>query len=139
MKIRLLQEQDFTNGFIECLETLGHCQTKLTDMMHVYKQRKKHKIKTFVVVVGSRVIGTASLILEPKFRYKEQCGHIEDVCVIPDQQGIGVGKKIINHIIQYAKDKKCYKLILSSNPKNIVFYEKLGFKNHESQLRMDLI
>lgn len=139
MKIRLLKEQDLNHGFIECLETLGHCQTKLSDMMHIYKQRKKHKIKTFVVEEGSKVIGTASLILEPKFRYKEQCGHLEDVCVIPERQGTGVGKRLINHIIQYAKNKKCYKLILSSNEKNIVFYEKLGFKTHESHLRMDLI
>lgn len=140
MKIRLLKEQDLNHGFIECLEELGKCQTKLNEMHLIFKQRRKSGIKTFVVVEkeSGKVIGTGSLILEPKFRYKEKCGHIEDVCVVSSYQGKGIGLKLLNHIINYAKNKKCYKLILSSNNHNLGFYSKLGFLSHENGLRLDL-
>jgi|APGre2960657505_1045072.scaffolds.fasta_scaffold163849_1 N-acetylglutamate synthase-like GNAT family acetyltransferase len=137
MKIRLLKESDLDKGFASCLETLGSFKT--TELIKVYKERKKYKIKTFVVVEGDRVIATASLILEPKFRYNEICGHVEDVCVLPEKQGFGVGKKIMKYLINYAKHKKCYKLILSSRNDNIAFYSKLGFHLHENHLRLDII
>jgi len=136
MKIRLLKESDLDKGFKDCLETLGSFKT--TELIKVYKERKKYKIKTFVVVEGDRVIATASLILEPKFRYDEICGHVEDVCVLPEIQGFGIGKKLMKYLINYAKQKKCYKLILSSNSNNIPFYNKLGFHLHENHLRLDI-
>jgi len=140
MKIRLIRESDLNHGFIECLEELGKTQAKLSDMLVTLKQRKKHGIKTFVVEDkgSARIIASASLILEPKFRYTEKCGHLEDVCVAKAHQGKGVGKKLISHVVQYAKKKKCYKVILNCNDQNLPFYTKLGFIKHENGLRIDL-
>lgn len=141
MKIRLIKESDLNHGFIECLETMGKAQTKLTDMLDILKQRKKNKIKTFVVEDkdSSKIIASASLIIEPKFRYTENCGHLEDVCVHPDYQKRGIGTKLIHYIVQYAKKKKCYKIILNCNDQNLNFYTKLNFVKHQNGLRLDLI
>lgn len=139
MKIRLMRESDINNSFVECLEQLGKTQTKLTDMHAIYKSRKKSGIKTFVVEVAGDILATASLIIEPKFRYTEKCGHIEDVCVHKNYQNIGIGKKLINHLIQYGKKKGCYKLILNCNDKTLPFYEKLNYSLNGHSLRLDLI
>lgn len=140
MKIRFLRESDFSKGFIECLEELGKLQAKLSDMLISYKSRKKHGIKTFVVEdkFSNKIIASASLIIEPKFRYTEKCGHLEDVCVAKTHQHQGFGKKLVFHVLQYAKKKKCYKVILNCNDNNIPFYNSLGFFKHENSLRIDL-
>jgi glucosamine-phosphate N-acetyltransferase len=137
----MLKESDLNHGFIECLETLGKAQTKLSDMVHIFKQRKKHGIKTFVVEEkdSSNIIASGSIIFEPKFRYTEKCAHLEDVCVRPEYQKKGIGKKLVLYLIQYAKKKKCYKIILNSHENNTPFYTKLGFQKHENGLRLDLI
>ena len=140
MKIRFLKEKDFSHGFIECLEMLGKTPVTMSNMMVVFQQRKKHGIKTFVVEekVTSKIIGSASLILEPKFRYLEKCGHLEDVCVVGTHQNQGIGKKLVIHVLEYAKVNKCYKVILNCTEENYTFYSKLGFKKHEHGLRIDL-
>ena len=140
MKIRLLKEIDFNNGFIECLEALGKINTSLDDMMVIFKMRKKCGIKTFVVFdeIKHKVVATASIILEPKFRYKKNCCHIEDVCVVKTHQNQGIGKRLVNHIIKYIKNKNCYKIILNCNEDNLNFYKKFGFFEHENSLRLDI-
>lgn len=65
-------------------------------------------------------------------------GHIEDVVVDKEYRGLGVGAKIVNHLISIAKRYKCYKVVLNCSEKNKQFYEKLGFKEHDVGMRMDL-
>ena len=54
------------------------------------------------------------------------CSYIADVAVHPDYQGIGIGKKIIENLIEQSKGHK--KIILYANPGKEGFYAKLGFK-----------
>lgn len=140
MKIRMLKDIDFSNGFIECLEELGKVNTSITDMMIIFKKRKKYGIKTFVILdeKDSKVIASASIILEPKFRYTKNCCHLEDVCVVKTHQNKGIGKILVNHIIKYVKNKKCYKIILNCSENNLNFYKKFGFFQHENSLRLDI-
>ena len=130
VKIRRLKKADLKKGFKQCLKMLG--DFKLNNAVKTFKKRKDRKIKTFVVEVNKKIIATASIVIEPKFRHSgKSCGHIEDVCVIKKTQNMGFGKKIIKHLLAYAKKRECYKLILSTKKKNLGFYKSLGFCNHE--------
>ena len=40
---------------------------------------------------------------------------VEDVVVAQDQQGRGIGRQMMAHALQQARDAGCYKLALSSN------------------------
>ena len=71
------------------------------------------------------IIGVASLYVIEKLTRK--MGLIEDVAVDPNQRGNGIGKKLIESLIEQSKEKGCDKTILSSSEKNIPFYEKIGF------------
>jgi len=81
------------------------------------------------------IIGCGTIIIEPKFIHN--CGyvsHIEDVCIIPEYQGKGYGKKIIQQLIDISKINNCYKIILNCSQDNELFYEKCGFKKTNTQM-----
>lgn len=66
---------------------------------------------------------------------------VEDVVVAPASQGIGIGKQMMRHALDLARDKGCYKLMLSSNARREeahAFYETLGFERHGFSFRVDL-
>ncbi|MBW8468554.1 MAG: GNAT family N-acetyltransferase [Thiobacillus sp.] len=57
----------------------------------------------------------------------------EDVVVQPQRQGQGIGRQLMAHAIEQAREAGCYKLALSSNAKRQAahaFYESLGFQRH---------
>ena len=54
------------------------------------------------------------------------CSYICDVAVLPSHQGIGIGKSIIEKLVEFSKDHK--KIILYSYPGKESFYKKVGFK-----------
>jgi len=57
----------------------------------------------------------------------------EDVVVHPQRQGRGIGRQLMAHAIEQAREASCYKLALSSNAKRQAahaFYESLGFQRH---------
>jgi ribosomal protein S18 acetylase RimI-like enzyme len=54
------------------------------------------------------------------------CSYICDVAVLPDYQGLGIGKDIVAKLVELSKGHR--KIILYSNPGKESFYKKLGFK-----------
>ena len=54
------------------------------------------------------------------------CSYIGDVAILPEYQGIGLGKQIIQNLIQQSQGHR--KIILYANPGKEGFYAKLGFK-----------
>ena len=54
------------------------------------------------------------------------CSYLCDVAIHPDYQGVGLGKSIIQKLVDLSKDHK--KIILYANPGKEGFYNKLGFK-----------
>jgi len=53
------------------------------------------------------------------------CSYICDVSIHPDYQGKGIGKDIVNKLIELSKSHN--KIILYANPGKEQFYSKLGF------------
>ena len=57
--------------------------------------------------------------------------YIDDICVDEKYRRHGVGKKLYDYVIQYAKDKNCFNVTLNvwdKNPEARMFYEKMGMK-----------
>ncbi|MEE4354922.1 MAG: GNAT family N-acetyltransferase [Desulfococcaceae bacterium] len=70
---------------------------------------------------GSRLIGVGRALAD-----SADCSCICDISVHPDYQGIGLGKKIVQYLVNQSKDHT--KIILYANPGKEGFYAKLGFK-----------
>jgi len=140
VKIRELQEKDLFNGFLASLDSLR----KASDLSPkkakiIFKKMKSipdHII--YVAVSDSKIIGAATIFIEPKFIHNGgRVGHIEDVVVSKEHQGEGIGLKLIKALIQYAEKKGCYKTVLDCTDEIMPFYKKLGFKHFSNSMRID--
>jgi ribosomal protein S18 acetylase RimI-like enzyme len=96
----------------------------------------------YVAEADGAVVGSYALLI------MDNLGHlgtpsavIEDVVVTPDRQGGGIGRRMMQHALDVARDKGCYKAVLSSNMKRErahAFYDGLGFERHGYSFRIGL-
>ena len=92
------------------------------------------EVDGIVALEKGNVLGYASIHYIKKITRKS--GVIEDVVVKEDQRGKGIGKLLVNNLIEKAKKNNCDKIILSSSEKNLKFYQKLGFQKNEFEMIM---
>ncbi len=137
--IREMILSDFDNGFFEALDALSPSNLSLDEARRVFEIRRYDGTLTFVAVSDMRIVGTATLLLENKFIHGGGVvGHIEDVAVRADQQHNGIGAAMVNHLLDVCRAEGCYKVILDCEDHNIPFYEKLGFRQWERAMRLDI-
>lgn len=138
--IRKLEEKDLFRGFLTSLDSLKKAsdlnENKAKDVFNKIKSNPNHLV--FVVILDDKVAGSTTLLIEPKFIHQGgNVGHIEDVVIAKEVQGSGIGEKLINFILDYAKKNDCYKTILDCSDDVKPFYEKIGFKKHSNSMRFD--
>lgn len=84
---------------------------------------------------ASSVIGTGTIIYEPKFiRNSGKVAHIEDVVICKTKRGSGLGKEFIQFLIYKADENYCYKVILDCDKNISGFYEKCGLSEKNIQM-----
>lgn len=137
IEIREIAETDYEIGFMQCLSEL----TKVGDVDYsAFKERlslikSKGDYKVLVAVLDKRVVGTGTLFIEYKFiRGLSLKGHIEDVVVVKDFQRHGLGKKIVQALVEASVERGCYKTALCTEESNTAFYEKCGFTEKEKEM-----
>ncbi len=94
----------------------------------------------FVAEQASRIVGSFALLI------MDNLGHlgapsaiVEDVVVDPALHGSGIGRQMMRFAATRAREKHCYKLVLSSNARRErahAFYESLGFERHGYSFRL---
>lgn len=98
--------------------------------------------KIYVAQQKDTLVGTYELLIMDNLAKKGARGAIvEDVAVHPMYQGQGIGRQMMQHAMHMARQRQCYKLVLSSNLKRQDahrFYEKLGFVQHGLSFRIDI-
>ena len=60
--------------------------------------------------------------------------YIDDICVEETARGMGVGRALYAHILDYARARGCYNVTLnvwSCNPGAMAFYERLGMRPYK--------
>lgn len=90
----------------------------------------------------SRIVGSFALLIMDNLGH---CGApsaiVEDVVVDPACHSQGIGRAMMQFATARAREKHCYKLVLSSNAKRErahAFYEALGFERHGYSFRLML-
>ena len=140
--IRELRKEDLWNGFLTTLDSLRQAsdidKNKADDIFEKINSNPDHIVA--VAELDGKIVGSTTLLIEPKFIHDGGLvGHIEDVVVDKNFQGQKIGEKIMKYLLQYSKDRGCYKTILECTDDVKPFYEKLGFKNIANELRFDHI
>jgi glucosamine-phosphate N-acetyltransferase len=131
--IREIEYDDIDNGFLEVLENLllpDIDNESAKDILKKIKSNPLHKIFVAQDETNDTIVGTTTLIVEPKFINKGmQVGYIEDVSVKKGYEGLGIGFKLLNHATSYAiSNLGCKKILLYCSEKNKRFYEKIGYQ-----------
>lgn len=86
-----------------------------------------------------RHVGTIAYFVEHKVSHSNRpCLHIEDLVVDKEFRAQGLGKMLIDEVLQRTKVYNCYKVILNCSKENIGFYEKCGFRPVGIEMRLDL-
>ena len=104
------------------------------------KKNNAYAIK-FTAVDGKKEIGRAYLYILTNGLHDEPFGLLEDVFVEEPHRGQGIGTALIKAVIDEAKAQGCYKLIGQSRygrEKVHEMYERIGFKDHGKNFRMDI-
>ena len=92
-----------------------------------WKYIKQPSVRALVIIENNKIIGFGSLMIEIKIRGGKM-GHIEDIVIDQNKQGSGLGKLLIEKLLEIAKKEKCYKLSLQCQEHNVKFYEKCRFE-----------
>jgi GNAT superfamily N-acetyltransferase len=90
--------------------------------------------RLFVADQDGTIAGTYSLLILDKLAKRgARTGIVEDVAVLPERQGRGLGRALMEHARAECRAAGCYKLALSSNLERVGahgFYDALGFERH---------
>ncbi len=90
---------------------------------------------------GEKILGWAYLYVMYNDLHKEPFGFMENVFVQEEYRGKGLGTQLVQKVIEEARRQGCYKLVGTSrygNPVVHALYEKIGFKDHGKEFRIDL-
>ena len=141
--IEEIKYEDLDKGFLEVLDNLLPSQINNDFAEEILKEIKSnplHKIFVAKEAENNIIVGTTTLLIEPKFINKGmRVGYIEDVSVRKGYEGLGIGRQIIEYVTNYSKTvQQCKKIILYCSKKNKPFYEKLGYKFAEDTFIMKL-
>jgi glucosamine-phosphate N-acetyltransferase len=133
--IRKLLETDYEkykiliNGFRE---------TEFTCTQYINTLNKIQQNSDIWIVVNDNddeLVGTGTILYETKFIHNISLyAHIEDIYVEEKYRKHGIGKLLVEHLVNEAKKRQCYKVILDCNESLESFYAKNRFRKNGSQM-----
>jgi glucosamine-phosphate N-acetyltransferase len=135
--IRKLEYNDYFLGFLETLNQLSEINKKLINENEFNLFLNELPLNQHIFVIydsnKNKIIGCGSIIIENKIIHNfGKVGHIEDIVIDSNYRNYGLGKMIVNFLVNFAKSKNCYKVILACNDFNLEFYKKIGFNKKDN-------
>ena len=98
---------------------------------YLYNYLMQNNAKLFVAKVNSEIKAMVGILLDPKNRRKH-VGSVVWFYVEPESRAIGIGNKLFNTLIEYARSlgtiKKLTLLVNAPQQKAQEIYNKFGFK-----------
>ena len=126
--IRELEKGDYHKGFLKLINYFTRDPKPVSHEEFIKVFESTTNSIVLVVEQEEKIVGTAKLLVEQKFHNNfSKMGHIEDVVVLEEYRGKGFGKLLMKKLIEFGKEKGCYKIVLNCNQENVEYYKKLGF------------
>ena len=134
MELRELNEKDL-ESLIKLYEQLDDANGNFTaeDARKIWKTEIEgnKKIKYFGAVENGKVISTCYCLIIPNLtRLGSSIAFVENVVTDSEYRGQGLGRKVMEMAIEFARENNCYKVILQSasfRKEAHQFYKNLGF------------
>lgn len=134
MELRELNENNL-ESLIKLYEQLDGANGDFTaeDARKIWKDEIEgnKKIKYFGAVENGKVISTCYCLIIPNLtRLGSSIAFVENVVTDKEYRGQGLGRKVMEKAIDFARENNCYKVILQSasfRKEAHQFYKNLGF------------
>lgn len=144
MTIREIKQEELP-VYLQLLEELDKEQVlPLPEAKKLWEKIQAYPFyKIYMAIVDETIVGTFTLIICDNFGHGSlKFAIVENVVVLPEWSGKGIGKKMMNEAVNIAGGHHCYKLMLSSNNQRTsahAFYDSLGFERHGVSFKTELI
>ncbi|WP_245805851.1 GNAT family N-acetyltransferase [Bacillus alkalicellulosilyticus] len=131
MNIRRATEMDY-EPLAKLMITLGYPTTKEEMRTRLHKISKHHDYETFVAEEGTHVIGMVGICLQLSYETNHTYVRIISMVVEENCRKQGVGKKLLEVVQGWAKERGSSAIVLNSGNRTErqsahAFYQKLGF------------
>ena len=122
----------FKEQLIELYNQLSICESIDSNKFIEFLQRSNVYL---YVNESMKIIGAITALYERKMIHNGGivC-HIEDFVVHEEFRNQHIGKRLLEHVIEDAKHKKCYKIILDCDENMYSYYHKYGFDTKNIQM-----
>ena len=131
--LRLYAQPGMDNGLVLPLDTAA----TILRRMAAYPE-----YAVYVATVNGSVVGTfALLVMDNLAHLGTPSAIVEDVCVDDQLHRLGIGRAMMRFAMEFARERGCYKLALSSNTSRErahTFYHSLGFEQHGLSFHVQL-
>lgn len=108
-------------------EGFGPSDPEVNAMSQSYKDEKSSRY--LVATIKGNIVGGSGIAA---FNGSSEVCELRKLFLLPESRGLGLGKKLTEGCLEYAKSKgykKCYLDTLTSMKSAIYLYEKLGFEH----------
>ena len=133
VEVRLYKDDDYDAVNRIILMSFGYEKSKIND----------DKAHEFVACIDNKVVGYLILNEMKDIIKNIIICHIDYVCVDLEYRGQKIGKKMMECVISYAKEKGVSRIELTSNPKRVAahkLYENCGFIKRDTDVfRKELV
>lgn len=134
MKIRQLTHDDY-DTFLPLINTFRPTSFTKAEFSTTLSAILKSGHIWVVEDTDGSLVATATIIYEHKFLWNTSIyAHIEDVCVHTEKRRSGIGKMLVQHLLQEAKCTGCYKVTLDCSQENMPFYIACGLSPRGIQM-----
>jgi ribosomal protein S18 acetylase RimI-like enzyme len=131
--LRLYAQPGMDNGRVLTLDTAAMILQRMT----TYPE-----YAVYVATMNCSVVGTfALLVMDNLAHLGKPSAIVEDVCVDDQLHRRGIGRAMMQFAMEFARERGCYKLSLSSNASRErahTFYRSLGFEQHGLSFHVQL-
>lgn len=136
MKIALLKKEDITPEIQTQISVLFKQLAPDKKQIHLKEIfNDKNDISIAYAIDDGEILGIASMCINSVISGKK--GWIEDVVVHENARGKGLGRKLMNKLLEVAKEKNLTEILLFSAEHRVAakqLYEDLGFVMNASKL-----
>ena len=125
--------EDELSSLLELYKQLNPSDNLISEITAktIWEKIENQNIKYFAAKENGNIIASCYICIMPNFtRGGKSIGFIENLITDIKYRKKGIGKKIMENAIEYAKEQNCYKVLLQSGNKRTDahrFYESIGF------------
>ena len=125
MDFRHIESSDYYKDYLLLLEQLTIVEKEKInyEQFKIFVESLSNNHIIIVIEDNNKIIGSGTLLIENKVIHNMgSVGHIEDIIIHNNYRKLGLGKKIIDELVNISIKANCYKIILDCSEKNSNFY-----------------